>query len=142
MRSVEKYPPANRIAACSELREKYERARAEIQSYKTSAHVANGTARSLAKDKHKYQSEAKVANRQLLQLSKRQKASDEAKKAGYWSGAATISVTILYEMWKVVGFPGGYRWADFWAHEAVYGVMVWCSTMVLGILYRAAHKDA
>ena len=67
---------------------------------------------------------------------------DEAKKAGYWSGAATISVTILYEMWKVVGFPGGYRWADFWAHEAVYGVMVWCSTMVLGILYRAAHKDA
>ncbi len=63
------------------------------------------------------------------------------KKAGYWSGAATISVTILYEMWKVVGFPGGYRWADFWAHEAVYGVMVWCSTMILGILYRAAHKD-
>ena len=138
---MERYPPANRIASVSELREKYERARAEIQSYKTSAHMAHVTARSLARDKHKYASEAKVARGQLLQLSKRQKASDEAKKAGYWSGAATISVTILYEMWKVVGFPGGYRWADFWAHEAVYGVMVWCSTMVLGILYRAAHKD-
>ena len=138
---MERYPPAHRIASVSELREKYERARAEIQSYKTSAHMANVTARSLAKDKHKYQSEAKVANRQLLQLSKRQKASDEAKKAGYWSGAATISITILYEIFKVVGFPGGYRWGAFWAHEAVYGVMVWCSTMVLGVLYRAAHKD-
>ena len=138
---MERYPPASKIAALSELRETYERARAEIQSYKTSAHMANVTARSLARDKHKYESEAKVARGQLLQLSKRQKASDEAKKAGYWSGAATISVTILYEMWKVVGFPGGYRWADCWAHEAVYGVMVWCSTMVLGIMYRAAHKD-
>ena len=99
------------------------------------------TARDLAKDKNKYKSEATIASRQLLQISKRQKASDEAKKAGFWSGAATIGVTILYESWKVVGFPGGHRWMDWWNHEAVYGVMVWCSTMVLGVLYRAAHKD-
>ena len=138
---MERYPPAHRIASVSELREKYERARAEIQSYKTSAHMAAVTARSLAKDKNRYESEAKVARGQLLQLSKRQKASDEAKKSAYWSGAATIGITILYETWKVVGFPGGYKWMAWWNHEAVYGVMVWCSTMVLGIMYRAAHKD-
>ena len=139
---MERYPPASQIAAPSELREAYERARAEIQNYKTAAHNANVTARDLAKDAHKYKSEATIASRQLLQISKRQKASDEAKKAGFWSGAATIGVTILYESWKVVGLPGGHRWMDWWNHEAVYGVMVWCSTMVLGVLYRAAHKDA
>ena len=138
---MERYPPASQIAAPSELREKYEQARAEIKNYKNAAHNANVTARDLAKDAHKYKSEATIASRQLLQISKRQKASDEAKKAGFWSGAATIGVTILYESWKVVGFPGGHRWMDWWNHEAVYGVMVWCSTMVLGVLYRAAHKD-
>ena len=138
---MERYPPASQIAAPSELREAYERARAEIKNYKTAAHNANVTARDLAKDAHKYKSEATIASRQLLQISKKKKASDEAKKAGYWSGAATIGVTILYESWKVVGFPGGHRWMDWWNHEAVYGVMVWCSTMVLGVLYRAAHKD-
>ena len=138
---MERYPPASQIAAPSELREAYARARAEIKNYKTAAHNANVTARDLAKDAHKYKSEATIASRQLLQISKRQKASDEAKKAGFWSGAATIGVTILYESWKVVGFPGGHRWMDWWNHEAVYGVMVWCSTMVLGVLYRAAHKD-
>ena len=138
---MERYPPASQIAAPSELREKYEQARAELTNYKNAAHNANVTARDLAKDAHKYKSEATIASRQLLQISKRQKASDEAKKAGYWSGAATIGVTILYESWKVGGFPGGNRWAAFWAHEAVYGTLVFCSTMVLGILYRAAHKD-
>ena len=138
---MERYPPASQIAAPSELREAYERARAEIKNYKTAAHNANVTARDLAKDANRYKSEATIASRQLLQISKKKKASDEAKKAGYWSGAATIGVTILYESWKVVGFPGGHRWMDWWNHEAVYGVMVWCSTMVLGIMYRAAHKD-
>ena len=138
---MERYPPASQIAAPSELREAYERARAEIKNYKAAANAANVTARDLAKDKNKYKSEATIASRQLLQISKRQKASDEAKKAGFWSGAATIGVTILYESWKVVGFPGGHRWMDWWNHQAVYGVMVWCSTMVLGVLYRAAHKD-
>ena len=138
---MERYPPASQIAAPSELREAYERARAEIANYKAAANAANVTARDLAKAKNKYKSEATIASRQLLQISKKKKASDEAKKAGYWSGAATIGVTILYESWKVVGFPGGNRWLAWWSHEAVFGVMVWCSTMVLGVLYRAAHKD-
>ena len=103
--------------------------------------MANITSRGLAKDKDKYKKEAKVASKQLVQVTKKQKATDEAKKAGYWSGAATIAITILYETWKVVGFPGGREWMEWWSHEAVYGVMVWCSTVTLGWFYRAGHKD-
>ena len=83
---MERYPPASQIAAPSELREAYERARAEIANYKAAANAANVTARDLAKDKNKYKSEATIASRQLLQISKRQKASDEAKKSGVLVG--------------------------------------------------------
>ena len=136
-----RYPPADRIASPNELREKYESARSEINSYKKSANLANAATKLVAQDKEKYKKEAKVAKGQVVRLSKKQKATDEAKKAGYWSGAATIGVTILYETWKVIGFPGGREWMDWWNHEAVYGVMVWLSTCTLGWFYRVGHKD-
>jgi len=138
---VERYPPWERIASPTELKEKYTSARNEIINYKKSAQIANAGAKALAKDKRKYQAEAKVAKGQVVKLSKKQKATDEAKKAGYWSGAATIAITILYETWKVVGFPGGREWMEWWNHEAVYGVMVWISTCTLGWFYRVGHKD-
>ena len=138
---MERYPPWERIASPTELKEKYTSARNEIINYKKSAQIANAGAKALAKDKRKYQAEAKVAKGQVVKLSKKQKATDEAKKAGYWSGAATIAITILYETWKVVGFPGGREWMEWWNHEAVYGVMVWISTCTLGWVYRVGHKD-
>ncbi len=138
---MERYPPWERIASPTELKEKYTSARNEIINYKKSAQIANAGAKALAKDKRKYQAEAKVAKGQVVKLSKKQKATDEAKKAGYWSGAATIAITILYETWKVVGFPGGREWMEWWNHEAVYGVMVWISTCTLGWFYRVGHKD-
>ena len=139
---MERYPPWERIASPTELKEKNESARNEIKNYKQMANMANVTSRELAKDKRKYKAEAKVAKGQVVRLSKKQKATEEAKKAGYWSGAATIAITILYETWKVVGFPGGREWMDWWNHEAVYGVMVWVSTCTLGWFYRAGHKDS
>ena len=138
---MEKYPPYNSIASTSDMKKHYESARKEIINYKKMATAANSTSRGLAKDKHKYKKEAKVAKGQLVQVTKKQKALDEAKKAGYWSGAATIGVTILYETWKVVGFPGGRAWMGWWEHEAIYGVMVWCSTVTLGWAYKASHSN-
>ena len=138
---MERYPPWERIASPTELKEKYTSARNEIINYKKSAQIANAGAKALAKDKRKYQAEAKVAKGQVVKLSKKQKATDEAKKAGYWSGAATIAITILYETWKVVGVPGGREWMEWGNHEAVYGVRGWISTCTLGWFYRVGHKD-
>ena len=133
------YPPHNEIASPTELRELYEKAVAEIKNYKDSARIANYGARAVAQDKEKYKKEAKKANKQVAGLTKRQMATDQAKKAGYWSGAATIGITILYETWKVVGFPGGTEWLCWWNHEAIYGVLVWVTTCTLGYFYRAMH---
>ena len=85
--------------------------------------------------------DAKAAKSKLVTLSKHQKAKDEANKAGYWSGAAAITVTIFYEAFKVVGFPGGRAWSEWWGHEAVYGVIVWTVTMGFGWAYRATHSS-
>ena len=74
---MERYPPWERIASPTELKEKYESARAEINNYKKMAQMANITSRGLAKDKDKYKKEAKVASKQLVQVTKKQKATDE-----------------------------------------------------------------
>ncbi len=134
------YPPSNEIASPKELRELYDKAVGEIVDYKQSAHLANLGSKMLGKDKEKYKQEAKIANRHVLTLTKKQQATNEAKKAGYWSGASTIAVTILYETWKVVGFPGGREWMEWWNHEAIYGVIVWLATCTLAFLYRSSHS--
>lgn len=130
------YPPPNKIRSTTELRELYEKARNEINNYKTTARVANASAKLSAKDARSLKKENKQLGQDVVTLTKNQMATEEAKKAGYWSGAAAISVTILYEVWKIVGFPGGREWIEFWQHEAVYGVIMWTSTILFGILYK------
>ena len=136
------YPPSTEIASPKEIRELYDKAVAEIVDYKQSAQIANLGSKMLGKDKEKYKQEAKIANRHVLTLTKKQQATNEAKKAGYWSGASTIAVTILYETWKVVGFPGGREWMAWWNHEAIYGVMVWLATCSLAYLYKSSRSDS
>ena len=133
---MERYPPWEKIRSPTELKEKYESARTEINNYKRTAKIANVTSRQLAQDKEKLKKEAKITGKQVLTLTKKQKASEEANKSTMWSGAAAIAVTILYETWKVVGFPGGRQWMDWWNHEAVYGIMMWTATIFFAQMYK------
>ena len=130
------YPPSTEIASPKEIRELYDKAVAEIVDYKQSAHLANLGSKMLGKDKEKYKQEAKIANRHVLTLTKKQKAAQEANKSTMWSGAAAIAVTVLYETWKVAGFPGGNKWMDWWNHEAVYGIMMWITTIFFAQMYK------
>ena len=84
----------------------------------------------------------KKVNKQLVTISKKQKAKEEANKAGMWSGGAAVTVTIMYEMFKISGFPGGLKWMEFWEHEAVFGVIMWMVTLLFGHAYKAAHPDS
>ena len=126
----------SKLRSTTELRKYYEKAINEINGYKTSAKLANASAKGFAQDARSLKAENKQLGKDVVTLTKNQKAAEEAKKAGYWSGAAAISVTILYEVWKIVGFPGGREWIEFWQHEAVYGVIMWISTMLFGVLYK------
>ena len=133
---------ASEVGSFAELRTYYDQAMAELDECHRQRRAIEGVSKANRKDLLASRSEAKAAKGQLVTLSKKQKAKDEANKAGYWSGAAAITVTIFYEAFKVVGFPGGRAWAEFWGHEAVYGVIVWCVTMTLGWAYRATHSGS
>ena len=135
------YPPWERVPSRDDTREYYEAMREEINNYKESAKSNRIMAKKYRNKADEATKENKTINKRLLTLSKKQKALDEAKKAGYWSGAAAISVTILYETWKVIGFPGGGRWMDWWNHEAVFGVMMWFATCMFGWFYKAANGE-
>jgi hypothetical protein len=134
------YPPSHKIASPSEIRRLYDELRKEVASYKESADLANSGATIVARERNKYKKEATVASRHVLTLTKKQKASDEASKSTMWSGAAAISITILYETWKVVGFPGGHQWIDWWNHEAIYGVLMWFATIIFALMHKIS-KD-
>ena len=131
------YPPWERVPSRDDTREYYEAMREEINNYKESAKSNRIMAKKYRDKADEATKENKTINKRLLTLSKKQKALDEAKKAGYWSGAAAISVTILYETWKVIGFPGGRQWASWWEHEAVYGVLMWFATCMFGWFFKA-----
>ena len=133
---------ASEVGSFAELRTYYDQAIAELDECHRQRRAIEGVSKANRKDLLASRSEAKAAKGQIVTLSKKQKAKDEANKAGYWSGAAAITVTIFYEAFKVVGFPGGRAWAEFWGHEAVYGVIVWCVTMTLGWAYRATHSGS
>jgi hypothetical protein len=131
------HPPWDRVASQGEKRQHYEAMRDEISRAKSSAGIAHKTARDFRHKAEEATENKKVSDKKLLHLTEKQKALEETKKAGYWSGAAAISITILYETWKVVGFPGGTRWREWWEHEAVYGVLMWGATITFGWFYRA-----
>lgn len=133
---------ASEVGSFAELRTYYDQAIAELDECHRQRRAIEGVSKANRKDLLASRSEAKAAKGQLVTLSKKQKAKDEANKAGYWSGAAAIAVTMMYEAFKVVGFPGGRAWAEFWGHEAVYGVIVWTMTMTFGWAYRATHSGS
>jgi|TARA_R100001086_G_scaffold188535_3_gene106488 hypothetical protein len=101
---------------------------------------------SVAQTQRKSATDAKATvrqqSKQLLTISRQQKAQEEMKKAGAWSGGAAIFVIILYQVFHVLGFPGGNQWENFWNHEAVYGVCMCSMTYFTGWVYKALHPNA
>ena len=76
------YPEWGRIASRTELREYYESMREEISNYKASARNSGIIAKQYRQKADESTKENKVINKRLLTLTKKQKASGEAKKAG------------------------------------------------------------
>lgn len=133
------YLPPERIASPTELRDSYRKALEEIKTLRQAAHNERVASRENRKEALEGRKTVKKLNKDILTLTKKEKAQEEASKCGYWSGAATVCVTMLYEAWRVVGFPGGREWAGWWEHEALYGAICWITTMTFASFYRATQ---
>ena len=133
------YPPPERISSPTELRETYRKAIEEIASLRKAARNQRAASSENRKEVLESRRQVKQLNKDLLTMTAKEKAQDEASKCGYWSGGATVFVTMLYETWRIVGFPGGREWAAWWEHEALYGAICWVTTMTFASFYRASQ---
>ena len=129
-------------ASYGELKMYYTQAIEELTECHRQRRAIEGISKSRTKEARDAQAESKKVQRDLVTITRKQKAKEEGQKAGYWSGAAAICVTITYEIFKVAGFPGGAKWIEFWKHEAVYGVIMWIVTMVFAWIYKDLHPGS
>jgi len=87
--------------------------------------------------------EAQKATKELITISRKQKARDEASKAGYWSGGAAITVALFYELCKAGNtWIGGDKYQSFWQHEAMVSTLTFLVTAIFAWAYKAAHPDS
>tara|TARA_R100001082_G_scaffold110866_1_gene92138 strand:+ start:386 stop:820 length:435 start_codon:yes stop_codon:yes gene_type:complete len=143
---VGKYKPVEQIRSRDEQERLYREAVREIEILKRAVNNENIVAKEYKHDRDGLKGELKSAKRSIVTMSKRQKASDEGKKAAAWSGGAAICITILYQLWHTIGFPfarngADKKWQLFWEHEAVYGAMVWMVTVLFAEVYKATNKS-
>ena len=133
------YPPPERIASPTELRQYYQKAVKEISALRNDARNQRAASTENRKEVLESRKQVKKLSREVVTLTKKEKAKEEASKCGYWSGGATVFVTMLYEAWRVVGFPGGKAWMEWWNHEAIFGAITWVTTMTFASFYRATQ---
>jgi len=129
------------VASTSDLREFYDKLIKQSDELQEELQMTRTISRAGRKELTDTRTKVKKAEKIVFTLTKKQQATAEAKKAGLWSGAAAVSVTVLYETWKVVGFPGGYKWVEWWQHEAVFAIMMWVSTYIFAQLYKISQES-
>ena len=132
---------AAEVASFGELRGHYDKLVKQLDETSAALRLARTSHRGDRKELEQNITKTAKAEEIAVTLTKKQAAADSAKSAGLWSGMAAVAVTVLYETWKVVGFPGGYRWMEWWNHEAIFGIMMWVSTYIFATAYKLSHDD-
>lgn len=136
-----KYPPVNKLRSHTELQQKYIQAVIEVEGLRREKNAERWASKKYKIDRDKAREQASVYKKKTVTLTQQQKANDEAKACGYWSGGAAITVTIIYEICEYSGnWLGGPSWAGFWKHQAVHSTALWCMTMIFAFLYKASRK--
>ena len=132
---------AAEVASFGDLRGYYDRLIKQQDEIHKELRMTRAGHRGDRKDLEETRTEVKKVKKIVFTLTKKQKAAEQAVMSGLWSGAAAVAVTVLYETWKVIGFPGGHKWMEWWNHEAVFGIMMWVSTYVFATAYKIYHDD-
>jgi hypothetical protein len=120
----------------ADVKRAYTRLHKELAQEKRMKGATESVLSRTTKDMRKARGEAKHLKRDMIQLTKKQKANDELKSCGAWSGAAIGCVTVLWAGFAEYGYPGP---AWLFEHEFVYGSVCWFMTMIFGWAAKAFH---
>lgn len=105
--------------------------------------ASDAALRSRSNEVREYRHEVAVAKGRVVTLTRKQKAQEEASKAGYWSGGAAVMVALFYELCKASNaWIGGVQYREFWTHEAMISTLTFLMTTLFGWAYKCAHPDS
>jgi hypothetical protein len=127
---------SSEVASFSECRKALDWALKDLAACKTMRQASGHAARGYQKDARDAKTENKSLRRGMVRITKTQKAKDELKATGAWSGAAIGSVTLLWQGFDQYGtpFPKFLMDSDFF-----YGGVCWVVTLLFGWAAKAYH---
>mgnify|MGYP003150532321 FL=1 len=121
----------------------YKQLHSQLEEAKRQTRAIQSVNKANRKELLQKRDEAKTAKGRLVTLSRKQKAKEEASKAGYWSGGAAICVALFYEFCKASeAWIGGAKYQSLWQHEAMISTLTFLTTSLFAWVYKAAHPDS
>ncbi len=138
------YPDSKNIASFGDLRRHYDALKKELEQTQSAVQAERWTAKKAAKGKRETAAELAKSKGKTAKLEKQVGAQERAKqdsnRAAAWSASAATAVTIFYQICRSTGqWPGGYKWADIWQHEATTASLVAGITWVLSQAYASTQ---
>ena len=126
-----------------ELKMCYSRLMSSYQECKRMKGATETALRRTGKSEKEAVLEAKKVRKDLVTITKKQKAKEEASKANYWSGGAAVVVALYYELCKAGDtWIGGEKYQSFWQHEAMVSTLTFIMTSMFAWAYKAAHPNS
>ena len=134
---------ADECASFGELKMCYDRLMNSYQECKRMKGATETALRRTGQSEKEAVREAKKVRKDLVTITKKQKAKEEASKAGYWSGGAAVTVALFYELCKAGNtWIGGAKFQEFWQHEAMVSTLTFMMTSMFAWAYKAMHPNS
>jgi len=121
----------------ADVKRAYTRLHKELAETKRMKGATESVLHKTTKDMRRARGEAKHLRHDMVQMTKKQKAADELKACGAWSGAAIGCCTLLWQGFEQYGAP----FPQFMVEsEWFFGSVCWAATMIFGWAAKAFHE--
>lgn len=130
-------------ASYAELKMYYKQLVGELDECKRNSKAASDLSRNRYNEAKEAKTEVRRVRKDLVTISRKQKAREEASKAGYWSGGAAVCVALFYEICKATNqWPGGRQYESVWTHEAMVSALTFLTTALFAAAYKSMHPES
>ena len=133
----------DQTATYAELKDHYRALVEELDDCKRNRKAASDLSRNRYNEAKEAKTEVRRVRKDLVTISRKQKAREEASKAGYWSGGAAVCVALFYEICKATNqWPFGRQFESVWTHEAMISTLTFLMTTLFAAEYKSMHPES
>ena len=133
----------DQTATYAELKDHYRALVEELADCKRNRNAASDLSTNRYNEAKEAKTEVRRVRKDLVTISRKQKAREEASKAGYWSGGAAVCVALFYEICKATNqWPFGRQFESVWTHEAMISTLTFLMTTLFAAAYKSMHPES